>query len=316
MKLLNEIEKLIGNTPTVNIRYCRDDGVSGLVVAKMEWYNLTGSIKDRAAYYIIKDAYESGLIKPGYTLVEATSGNMGLSLCVIGKQLGYKVKLFMPKTMSEERFKIFELLGADVEKTNSLTEAVERAKEYAAYHKDAYWTDQFNNFSNVRAHMLTTGFEISEIYDKIKKDNPFATYAFVAGMGSCGTMIGVSKVLPMNIKRVVAEPANTPIFSVGPEKKGAHAIQGLSNSVISKNFKKEDVDIFVPVSDDDVIAMAKKLNNAGYSVGLSGAANFLAAVLYGANISFTVFPDDHKKYLSTQLTQPVGTFLVDGIEIE
>ena len=312
MKRLNELEKIVGNTPLIKIPYYFA-GKYRKVYAKLEWYNPTGSIKDRAAFSMIKSAYEKDLLEPQKRIIEATSGNMGLSLCFFAAQLGNPVTLVMPKSVSEERKKLFNLYGIDVHYTETMQEAVEMAEELAKK-LDAFWPNQFDNSDNVFGQSKIA----NEIMRSIKGSHCRLNngMAFISGVGSSGTLTGVAyglhEHMPNN-RIYCIEISQAPIFS--NYTSGTHHIQGLSDSRIPNNFVRSLVDYYIKVDENDVIAMAQKLNKAGYPVGLSGAANFLGAVLSAEPCCFTVFPDDNKKYLSTELTTPRESALVNNIRI-
>ncbi len=306
MNKFNEIQKLIGNTPLVDIEYIYKNKTYHTYV-KLEWYNLSGSIKDRPAFEILKSAYESGTLKQGQTICETTSGNMGIAICAVAKLLGNPVVICMPKTMSKERQELLKLYGAKLELTDSFKTAFEKAEEYKK--NGAFLTYQFENENNKTAHFETTG---KEILNKVKN----VTY-FVSGVGTGGTLMGAGSYLKQNCnaKVIAVDPAESSILTCGVSM-GAHKIQGLSDGLIPKLYNKDVVDQIIPIKSDDAIAMAKKLSTElGLSVGISSGANFLGCVLSELNAGATVFSDDSKKYLSTDLVGNIKSSLVDSITL-
>lgn len=307
MNKILELKKLIGNTPLIKIVYKYNNKVRNAYF-KLEWYNLTGSIKDRVALGIIQDAYKSKELKPNQTIVETTSGNMGISFSAIGTYLGHKVVIFMPKFMSVERQELLKLYGAELHLTESFEEAFEKAKEYAKEH-NAFLTLQFDNPSNTLSHYNTTAKEIAQ---KIKTPK-----CFVAGIGTSGTLMGVGSYLKkkFNSKIVAVEPKSSLILTSG-KSQGEHKIQGLSDGLMPSLYNPNIVDKIISVADEDAIAMAIKLSKEfGLGVGISSGANMVASVLSNINNSISVFTDDSKKYISTELTQNVTTNLVNSIEL-
>jgi cysteine synthase len=302
--------RTIGNTPTIKIR-CKINGIGKEVYAKCEWYNLTGSIKDRVANTILHNADWNKELTEGMKIVEATSGNMGISLTVIGKGFGYETVLFIPKTVSKERIAILKLLGAEVHLTNTLETAIKKAKRYADKN-NGYYVDQFNNKNNISAHFYETGFEICDYAERFKINK----FGFCAGVGSGGTLIGVAKRLKKRYENDVTITAldnESEILTKGTT--GKTKVQGLNSTFKSKFIDEELIDDYIVIKDEDAIAMAQKLNKHGIPVGISGGFNFLGALLQKENRCFTVFPDDNKKYLTTELVNEIHTPLVDSIEI-
>ncbi|MEG1565354.1 MAG: cysteine synthase family protein [Bacilli bacterium] len=284
-----------------------------VVYSKCEWYNLSGSIKDRVAYRMIANAFLSNKLLKEQEIVEVTSGNMGLSLAAVGKHFGHKVTIFMPKNMSSERIKLLELLGANLILVEDFNEAFKISEEYAREH-NAFLTKQFENKSNVAAHYYGTAEEICKFIDENSIDDKI--FGFASGVGSGGTLTGVGTRLKEKYSAVITaiDPYSTLLLTNGVPK-GNHKIQGLNSNDVPKNYNSKLVDCIIEVTDEDAIAMTQKLNKAGYPVGISGGANFLGAVLSKEHISFTVFPDDNKKYISTDLSKPIHTLLVDAIHI-
>jgi len=308
MKKLEDINALVGKTPLIKINY-KFSNQERVAFFKAEWYNLTGSIKDRVALNVIKEAYADGRLVRGQEIVEVTSGNMGISLAGIGSYLGHKVTIFMPKTMSEERKKMLKIYNANLIETNSFEEAFGLSQKYVQSN-NAFLVSQFENVSNYNAHRSTTGLEI------LRQVNQPIT-AFLAGVGTSGTLSGVGSLLKgkTNAKVIAVEPKSSLILSTG-KSQGHHKIQGLSDNIIPKLYDKNLVDGIIAVSDEDAIAMSQKLaKELGLGVGISSGANFVGTVISGLNNVVSVFADDNKKYLSTQLSTPISTDLVDNIEL-
>lgn len=319
------LSNLIGNTPLIEIRF-KYKGEDRRIFAKLEYYNLTGSIKDRMALHIIKKAYLTGRIKEGDKIAEATSGNTGIAFSAIGSFLGNKVTIFMPDWMSEERKKLIRSFGADIElvskEDGGFLGSIKRAEEFAVEHRNVFLPCQFANVDNCEAHYLTTGPEIWEQLEQLG----FKPDGFVAGVGTGGTIMGIGKYLKeMNpdIKLYPLEPANSPTLTTG-YKVGKHRIQGISDEFIPPIVKLEQLDDIVQVDDGDAIIMAQKLASVlGLGVGISSGANFLGAIIAQEKLGkdavvVTVFPDDNKKYLSTDLMsdEPVKEeFLSKDIEL-
>lgn len=305
MDRYKNIEGLIGNTPLIEIKY-RYHNVVRTAYFKCEWYNLTGSIKDRVALQIIKDAKKSGKLKNGQDIVEVSSGNMGISLCAVGRYFGHKVRVYMPHNMSDERKKLIRLYGGELCLVESFADGFSEC-EKMGQDGFVFLSRQFENKSNIKAyHRLC-----KEVESKVNKIS-----GVVAGIGTSGTLMGIGGYFkPFGAKVVAVEPSSSSLFSLGYSL-GHHKIQGLSDDIIPDLYKADLVDQIVGVSDDDAIAMAQKLSQSlGLAVGISGGANFLGCVKYGKSHCLSVFPDDNKKYLSTDLGNCKSTPLVDSIEL-
>lgn len=306
---LEDVKNLIGQTPLLKIIY-RYNGEVRNAFMKAEWFNMSGSIKDRVAYSIIQHAYKIGALKKGQAIVETTSGNMGLSFCALGAFLGHPVKIFMPEFMSKERKDLVKLFGGELIYGKSFTELFDRAKEYATKN-NCFLPLQFENEFNVEAHIQTTAPEIEKQADE-------KISAVIAGVGTGGTLIGLSKYFKSKDKSVQAfavEPQQSSLLTFG-KSKGKHRIQGLSDEIIPPIYNREFVDKIIAVDDNDAIAMAQKLSKElGLPVGISGGANFIGSVLCGVNNAVSVFADDNKKYLSTDLATPIETTLTKNIEL-
>ncbi|MEO8434620.1 MAG: cysteine synthase family protein [Pyrinomonadaceae bacterium] len=316
---------MIGNTPLLAIRF-RFRGKERVIYAKAEQLNMTGSIKDRMAFHILKKAYGEGRIRPGDTIVEATSGNTGISFAAIGRALGHQVAIFIPDWMSQERVALIRSLGATIvpvsRKEGGFLGSIRMTEELAQREQHIFLPAQFGNVANVEAHERTTGPEIWwQLYS-----HSITPDAFVAGVGTGGTVMGVGRFLRQRnpaIKIYPLEPAESPTLSTG-RKVGRHRIQGVSDEFIPAILSLAELDPVVSVPDGDAILMAQKLAaGLGLAVGISSGANFLGALMaqneLGADaVVTTVFPDDNKKYLSTDLLreEPVkANYLAPEIEL-
>jgi cysteine synthase len=321
----NHLWRLIGNTPMIEIIY-RYKNVTNKVYVKCEHYNLTGSIKDRMALYILQQAYRSGKIKHNDIIVEATSGNTGISFSAIGKALGHDVKIIMPDWLSRERINIIESLGAEVilmsKEKDGFLGSIALSEQMAAANPSVFLPRQFENSYNAEAHEKTTAKEIWMQLQAIDI-NPDA---FVAGVGTGGTIMGVGKYLRLkkpDIKIHPLEPAESPTLSTG-YKVGSHRIQGISDEFIPAIVKLNEMDHVIKVSDGDSILMAQKLaKKLGLAVGISSGANLIGAIRLqhqsekALNV-VTVFSDSNKKYLSTDLMkeEPVKAgYITPDIEL-
>ena len=307
-KRFEALSSLIGNTPMIGILY-RYKGKEGTVYVKCENYNFTGSIKDRMALCILKEAYSSNTIRQGDHIVEVTSGNTGIAMAALGRALGHKVSIVMPDWMSKERKDIIRSLGADIievsKEQGGFIGSLRIADEIAASEPNVFLPRQFENRDNVLAHITTTGVEISV---QMQKEG-LRPAAFIAGVGTGGTIMGVGEVLKTmydGAKIHPLEPAESPTLTTG-YKVGAHRIQGISDEFIPDILKLDQLDEVVQVSDGDSILMAQKLASTfGMAVGISSGANLTGAIMLQEKYGFdsvvaTVFPDCNKKYLSTDL---------------
>jgi cysteine synthase A len=317
--------RLIGNSPLLVIRLTYK-GEKRVIYAKVEQYNITGSIKDRMALYTLQKSYETGLIKPGDTIVEATSGNTGISFAAIGRTLGHKVKIVMPDWLSKERIDIIHSLGAEIipvsREQGGFLGSIRISEEIAASQPNIFLPRQFANPFNAEAHEKSTG---TEFWCQFQS-NGLTPDAFVAGVGTGGTVMGVGKYLRsqnQNIKIHPLEPSNSPTLSTG-YKVSQHRIQGISDEFIPALLDLGQLDEIVAVDDGDSIIMAQKLaSEIGLAVGISSGANFLGALQLQNKMGkdavvATVFSDSNKKYLSTDLlrTEPVKEgFLSTDVEL-
>ena len=306
-RVIQHLKSMIGNTPLLEIHFTYKNEPRR-IFAKAENLNMTGSIKDRMAYHILSKAYECGLLKPGMDIFEATSGNTGISIAAIGRALGHQVHIFMPDWMSDERKNIMRSLGAKLrlvsKEEGGFLGSIEMANQ-AAQASNGFLPLQFSNLHNPEAHYLTTG---PEIWWQMKFRNLIPD-AFVAGVGTGGTVMGVGQFLKEQnpaCKIYPLEPSNSPTMSTG-HKVGKHRIQGISDEFIPAICKLDQLDDIIRVDYGDAMIMAQKLSaQLGLAVGISSGANFLGALLVQEKLGkdalvVTVFSDDNKKYLSTDL---------------
>lgn len=300
---LQKIKPLIGNTPLIRINYSLD-GEEGSVYSKLEYYNFSGSIKDRMAFGIIEDATLSGALSKGQPIVEMTSGNTGIAFAALGAMLGHPVHIFMPQWASEERKGLMRMYGAVLHlvsyEEGGFMGALEGAR-LAVKELGAFAPLQFENPANPGAHYSGTG---TEILSKL----PNVT-DFVAGVGSGGTLMGVARRLKKegHIRSAAVEPDVSAPLSGGITT-GTHMIEGIGDGFIPPLVDKSLIDGVWAVNDGDSVSMAARLGRElGLGVGISSGANFLAAVMqkekYKGTVA-TVFSDDSKKYLSTSLANP------------
>lgn len=299
------IDKLIGNTPMIKIKIKYKEKIVN-VYAKLEYYNYTGSIKDRLAYYIINESYKDGSLKKNMPIIEATSGNTGISFAALGSYYNHPVHIFMPSWVSKERIDIMKLYGAKVylvsKEDGGYKEAIRRA-DILAKRLNGFRPDQFNNIKNIEAHYYTTGKEIVNSLDKIDY--------FVSGIGTGGTLIGTGKRIKENfpnVKIVALEPDTLPILSKGITI-GSHKIEGIGDDFIPSIVDKNLIDEIITINDEDAINMARILaKKLGLGVGISSGANLLASIITANNNDnvVTIFADDFKKYLSTDLSNVIN----------
>jgi len=317
--------RMVGNTPMLAIEFTYR-GEKRTLYAKSEQLNMTGSIKDRMALYILQRAYSEAKIRPGDTIAEATSGNTGISFAALGRALGHPVTIFMPDWMSRERVELISSLGAKIipvsREQGGFLGSIRLSEELAAQRDDVFLPCQFANQANVEAHAATTG---PEIWFQLRF-NGLVPDAFVAGVGTGGTVMGVGNFLRAQhpaVKIHPLEPAESPTLSTG-HKVGQHRIQGISDEFIPAIVELGKLDEVVSVPDGDAILMAQKLAaQLGLAVGISSGANFLGALkvqnAMGRDaVVVTVFSDDNKKYLTTDLLrqEPVREdYLTPEIEL-
>ena len=304
MNYKTNITELIGNTPLYELKGLeRKLNYTGKILAKLEYLNPTGSVKDRAAISMILKAEEKGKLKPGSVIIEPTSGNTGISIASIGASKGYRVIIVMPDSFSVERQKMIKAYGAEVvlsEGAKGMQGAVDRAKELAAEIPDSFIPSQFDNYDNALAHYKTTG---PEIY----RDTDGQVDIFIAGIGTGGTITGTGRYLKEknpNIKVIAVEPAASPLLSEG--KAGPHAIQGIGPNFVPSILDKEILDEIITVENETAIHTAKQFaSKEGISVGISSGAAINATLRVakenpGKNI-VVLLPDSGDRYMSTAL---------------
>lgn len=304
-KKANDITDLIGDTPIVKLNNISEEG-SATVWGKLEYYNIAGSVKDRIGLSMIVDAEQKGLLRPGATIIEPTSGNTGIALAVVAAQRGYHLILTMPETMSKERRTLLEAYGAELvlvkpEEGPGMTGAIKKAEELAQKH-DYFMPQQFENPANPRIHEMTTGPEIVEAFKDIGLDY------FVAGIGTGGTITGAGVVLRQNfpdIKIYAVEPKGSPVLSGGST--GKHAIQGIGAGFIPKILNTGIYDAVVQVSDEDAKDITRRIaKEEGILLGISSGAAVYAALQVARGKGddkhlLVILPDTGERYLSTGL---------------
>jgi len=300
--MFNNIYETIGKTPMVRLGRLKEEGEAD-ILAKIESRNPSFSIKDRAAFYMVKDGENRGLLKAGGTIIEPTSGNTGIGLAMIGAAKGYKVILVMPETMSIERRKLMKAYGAEIiltEGSKGMNGSVELAEKLAK-EKGYFLPNQFTNLSNRRAHYETTSLEILE-------DTGGRIDAFVAGVGTGGTVSGVGKRLKEEIEGVkiyAVEPEGSKILE--GEKPGPHKIQRIGANFIPAIYDETIVDKVLSITDEEAFKYARLLGTkAGILAGISSGGNLAAAKkiakeLGEGSVVVTVLPDTGERYLSTPL---------------
>ena len=298
----DSIHQAIGKTPMIELSYT-DNGNRGNIFVKLESFNPGGSIKDRAALYMVEDAEKKGILEKGGTIIEPTSGNTGIALAMIGSAKGYKVIIVMPDTMSIERRKLMEAYGAKVILTDGkygMAGSVELAEKLAK-EKGYFMPDQFGNINNVKAHYETTAVEILE-------DTKGDIDAFVAGVGTGGTITGVGKKLKeanSNILIIAVEPKKSPLLSGG--KAGSHGLQGIGANFIPKILDENIIDEVIGIDEEKAYLQTKSLGKQdGILCGISSGANVAAAMMLAKRLGkgkriVTVLPDTGERYLSTDL---------------
>lgn len=304
---MNYLNKLIGNTPMIKLNY-EYKGERRSIFIKLEYYNLTGSIKDRVAYYIIKNAKEKGLLLEHMPIIEATSGNTGISLAALGSYYKHPVYIYMPDWASKERVNLMKSYGANVilisKEEGGFVKCVEESKKKAK-EVNGFLANQFANKENYLAHYETTG-------EEIIKQLPERAYAFISGVGTGGTLMGIGKRLKKefdDFKIVALEPDKMPIISKG-KIIGQHKIEGIGDDFVPDLIDRQAIDDIELVNDEDAINMSRKLaKELGLGVGISSGANIIASVLWQNKLNkpvVTVFADDNKKYLSTELMDKIN----------
>ena len=308
------LAQVVGNTPLLELNLLVD-GQPRTIFAKWEAMNLTGSIKDRMALWVFRQAYLDGTLKPGDTVIEATSGNTGIACAAIGCALGHRVRIFMPDWMSRERAQLIQGLGAEVvpvsREEGGFLGSIRMCEDLAANDANVFLPRQFSNIANVQAHLEGTG---PEIWAQMQGCGLMPD-AFVAGVGTGGTVMGTGRYLRSRNPGIcihAVEPAESPTLSTG-HKVGSHRIQGISDDFIPALIDFAELDEVLAVSDGDSILMAQKIAcQLGLGVGISSGCNLLAAVAAQDRLGpqatvITVFCDDNKKYLTTDLMRDEPT---------
>lgn len=303
MKIFDGMTELVGGTPLLRLNgYIACNALEADICAKLEYFNPAGSVKDRVALAMIEDAERKGLLKPGATLIEPTSGNTGVGLAAVAAAKGYRLIIAMPETMSVERRRLLKAYGAELVLTDGgkgMTGAIEKAKELAAQMPGAFIPGQFDNPANPAAHGQTTAPEIwSDTDGKID--------IFVAGVGTGGTLSGVGRYLKCknkNIRIVAVEPASSPVLGGG--RAGAHGIQGIGAGFVPNTLDAEVIDEVIAVKDDDAYSECKTLARTdGVLVGISSGAALSAAKSLArrsennGRLIVALFPDTGERYLS------------------
>lgn len=302
--IYNDLTELIGNTPMMRLdALAKSEGAKANIIAKLEYFNPAGSVKDRVAFNMITEAEKSGKLKPGATIIEPTSGNTGIGLAAVGAARGYKVILTMPETMSVERRNLVKAFGAEVVLTDGskgMSGAIEKANELKKRIYGAIIAGQFENPANPQAHYETTGPEIW-------RDTEGKIDVFVAGIGTGGTVSGVGKYLKEqnpNIKIIGVEPASSPVLTQGHG--GAHKIQGIGAGFVPETLNRDVIDEVITCTDKAAYETGNKIAKAhGILVGISSGAAVWAAIEISKRPEFSgknivaLLPDTGDRYLST-----------------
>lgn len=306
MKVYKNITQLVGKTPIMElVNYEKENNLQANILAKIEFFNPAGSVKDRIAKAMIENAEKEGLLKEGSTIIEPTSGNTGIGLASIAAAKGYKAILTMPETMSIERRKLLKAYGAEIVLTDGskgMKGAIEKAEELQKEIKDSFIPSQFENMENPKMHYNTTGPEIYE-------DTEGKIDYFVAGVGTGGTLSGVGKFLKEknpNIKIVAVEPKSSPVLTEG--KAGAHKIQGIGANFVPNTLDKNIYDEIITIENDEAFESARKVAKSdGILVGISSGAAIKAATIIAnreenkGKTIVALLPDTGERYLSTEL---------------
>jgi cysteine synthase len=302
LRVADDITELVGETPMLQLKRLAPAG-SADVFAKLEYLNPGGSVKDRAAIGIIRRAEQEGKLRPGGTIVEATAGNTGIGLALIGVNRGYKVSLFVPESFSEEKVTIMRALGADVVRTpdaDGMQGAIARAKELVAHDPHAFMAGQFENQANPDFHYQTTA---QEIFEQMEA----RVDAVIVGCGTCGTFTGVARYLKERLPRVLAYAVETQGSILGGGPPGPHKVEGIGASFIPKTFDPSLCDQVLMVHDEEAFGMVKELAaKQGVLAGSSGGAAVFAAVKIATRLGagkrvVTIVPDSAERYLSKKI---------------
>jgi cysteine synthase A len=302
LRVADDITQLVGETPVLQLKRLVPAG-SADIFAKLEYLNPGGSVKDRAAIGIIRRAEQDGSLAPGGTIVEATAGNTGIGLALIGVNRGYKVKLFVPERFSEEKVTIMKALGAEVERTpdqEGMQGAITRAKEFVATDRKAFMAGQFENPANPDYHYETTAQEIFEQMDG-------EIDAVALGCGTSGTFSGVARYLKEKLPRVLTVAVETQGSVYGGGQPGPHKVEGIGASFIPKTFDRSVCDEVIAVTDDDAFDTVKSLAaQEGVLAGSSGGAAVFACLKLAKRLGtgkrvVTIIPDSAERYLSKKI---------------
>lgn len=303
-KIYKNVTELIGNTPLVELsKYEEIEKLEAKILAKVEYFNPAGSVKDRIGLAMIEDAEKKGLINKDTVIIEPTSGNTGVGLALVAVAKGYKLILTMPETMSIERRKLLKAYGAELVLTpgpDGMKGAIQKAEELAEEHKNAFIPQQFKNPSNPAYHEKTTA-------EEIWNDTDGNVDVFIAGVGTGGTLTGVAKVLKERnpkVKIIAVEPSDSPVLEGG--KPGPHKLQGIGAGFVPDVLKMDLVDEILPVKNEDAFEVTKKLARVeGLLVGISSGAATYAAIQIAKRPEFkgknivVILPDTGQRYLST-----------------
>jgi cysteine synthase A len=301
-RVTDDISQLVGETPLLQLKKLVPGDVAA-VFAKLEYLNPGGSVKDRAASGIILAAEKTGRLKPGGTIVEATAGNTGIGLALIGVQRGYKVALFVPERFSEEKVTIMRALGAEVTRTpdaEGMQGAIRRANELVARNPAAFMASQFDNPANPDYHYRTTA---QEIFEQMEG----RIDALVIGSGTAGTFTGIARFLKKRLPQVLAYAVETQGSVLGGGPPGPHKVEGIGASFIPGNFDRSVCDAVLMVTDADAFAMVKDLAaREGVLSGSSGGANVFASVQVARRLGpgkrvVTMIPDSAERYISKKI---------------
>jgi cysteine synthase A len=302
LRVAEDITQLVGDTPILQLKRIVPSD-SAEVYAKLEYLNPGGSVKDRAAIGIIKRAEEEGRLRPGGTIVEATAGNTGIGLALIGVSRGYRVQLFVPERFSEEKVMIMRALGAEVTRTpdaEGMQGAIKRANELTAQKPNAFMAAQFENPANPDYHYETTA---RELYDQMEGNID----AVVIGSGTAGTFTGIARYLKERLPRVLAFAVETQGSVLGGGKPGPHKVEGIGASFVPKNFDRSVCDEVLMVTDPQAFGIVKELAaREGVLAGSSGGANVYASLQIAHRLGpgkrvVTMIPDSAERYLSKKI---------------
>lgn len=306
MKIYKKATELIGNTPLLELgNYEKAHGLEATILAKLEYLNPAGSVKDRIALAMLDDAESRGLLKPGSVIIEPTSGNTGIGLAAVAAARGYRIILTMPETMSVERRSLLRAYGAELvltEGAKGMKGAIAKAQELAAQTENSFIPGQFTNPANPRAHRETTGLEIW-------RDTDGKVDIFVAGVGTGGTVTGVGEYLKAqnpDVRVVAVEPAGSPVLSGGAS--GPHKIQGIGAGFVPDTLNRAVLDEILPVENEDAFAAGRELaRREGVLAGISSGAALHAATVLAkrpenrGKVIVVLLPDTGDRYLSTPL---------------